>query len=76
MILSFLKYHLNREGIMIIVQQVKDAVTSPTNINNLLTLEIKVRTTLRYLATKEMQLCSADELGRLSHLSVEYYIKQ
>ena len=42
------RYHLNHKGIMIIVELVKDAVTSPTNRNNPITPEIKVVTTLCY----------------------------
>ena len=38
---------------MIIVELVRDAVTSRTNRNNLITLEIKVATTLPYLAQKK-----------------------
>ncbi|XP_035278886.1 putative nuclease HARBI1 [Anguilla anguilla] len=62
---------------MIIVELVRDAVTSPTNRNNPITLEIKVLTTLRYLVTVKMQLCIADELGisqssvsRISHQTI------
>ena len=50
----FLKYRLNRED-MIIVKLVRDAVTSPTNRNDLITLEIKVGTTLCYLVTENMR---------------------
>ncbi|KAK9976517.1 hypothetical protein ABG768_021722 [Culter alburnus] len=69
------RYRLNRGGIMTVVELVRDAVTSPTNRNNPITAEIKVLTTLRYLATGKMQLCSADEL-HISQPSVSRILHQ
>ena len=45
------RYRLNREGIKIVVELVRDAITSPTNRNNPISPEIKCSATLRYLAT-------------------------
>ncbi|XP_052000928.1 putative nuclease HARBI1 [Xyrauchen texanus] len=57
------RYHLNREGILIVVALVRDAITAPTNRNNPISAELKCLTTLRYLATGKMQLCNADDLA-------------
>ncbi|KAK0156427.1 putative nuclease HARBI1 [Merluccius polli] len=57
------RYRLNREGIKLVVELVRDAITSPTNRNNSISPEIKCLATLRYLATGKMQLCNADDLG-------------
>ncbi|KAK0137929.1 putative nuclease HARBI1 [Merluccius polli] len=57
------RYRLNREGIQLVVELVRDAITSPTNRNNSISLEIKCLATLRYLATGKMHLCNADDLG-------------
>ncbi|KAK0137691.1 hypothetical protein N1851_002084 [Merluccius polli] len=62
------RYRLNREGIKLVVELVRDAITSPTNRNN--SIEIKCLAT-RYLATGKMQLCNADDLG-ISQPSVSY----
>ncbi|KAK0143471.1 putative nuclease HARBI1 [Merluccius polli] len=57
------RYRLNREGIQLVVELVRDAITSPTNRNNPISPEIKCLATLRYLATGKMQLCNANDLG-------------
>ena len=57
------RYRLNREGIQLVVELVRDAIISPTNRNNPISPEIKCFATLRYLATGKMQLCNADDLG-------------
>ncbi|KAK0153215.1 putative nuclease HARBI1 [Merluccius polli] len=57
------RYRLNREGIKLVVELVRDAITSPNNRNNPISPEIKCLATLRYLATGKMQLCNADDLG-------------
>jgi len=57
------KYRLNREGIKLVVELARDAITSPTNRNNTISPETKCLATLRYLATGKMQLCNADDLG-------------
>ena len=48
------RYRLNREGIKLVVELVQDAITSPTNRNNLISPEIKCLAILRYLATGAM----------------------
>lgn len=53
---------IGHKGILMVAELIRDAITSPINRNNPITLEIKVWTTLRYLATRKMQSCSADEL--------------
>ncbi|KAK0149041.1 Golgi SNAP receptor complex member 1 [Merluccius polli] len=62
------RYRLNREGIKLVVELVRDAITSPTNRNNSISPEIKCLATLQYLATGTMQLCNADDLA-VSQLS-------
>ena len=69
------RYRLNREGIKLVVELVRDAITSPTIRNNLISLEITFLATLRYLATGKMQLCNADDLG-ISQQSVSRAINQ
>ena len=66
---------LNREGIKLVVELVRDAITSPTIRNNSISPEIKCLATLRYLATGKMQLCNADDLG-ISQPSVSHAINQ
>ena len=66
---------LNREGIKLVVELVRDAITSPTNRNNPIGPEIKCLAALRYLATGKMQLCNADDLG-ISQPSVSRAINQ
>ena len=69
------RYRLNREGIKLVVELVRDAITSLTNRNNSISPEIKCLATLRYLATGKMQFCNADDLG-ISQPSVSRAIKQ
>ena len=69
------RYRLDRAGIMVLVEHVRDAITSPTNRRNPISPEAKMVTTLRYLATGKMQLCGGDELG-LSQPSVSRIIHQ
>ena len=54
---------MDREGIEVVVELVRDTITSPTNPNNPITPELKYLATLRYLATGKMQLCNADNLA-------------
>ena len=54
---------MDREGIEVVVELVRDAITSPTNRNNPIKPELKCLATLWYLATGKMQLCNADNLG-------------
>ena len=44
---------MDREGIEVVVELVRDAITSPTNQNNPITPELKCSATLWYLATGE-----------------------
>ena len=57
------RYRLDRAGITIVVDLIRDALTSPTQRHNALPPKMKVITTLRYLATGKMQQCSSDDLG-------------
>ncbi len=54
---------LDRAGIVFVTDLIKEKLTSPTPRRNAIAPEIKVITTLRYLATGKMQLCSSDDLG-------------
>lgn len=54
---------MDREGIMLVTDLVRDALTSATSRSKAITPELKVVTLLRYLATGKMQLCSSDDLG-------------
>ena len=56
-------YRLNREGIKLVVELVREAIMSPTNRNNPISPETKCLATLRYLATGKMRLCNTDYLG-------------
>lgn len=69
------RYGLERAGIMFVVDLIRDALTSPTHRHNAISPEMKVITTLRYLATGKMQQCSSDDLG-LSQPSISKVIKQ
>ena len=69
------RYRLNREGINIVVELVRDAITSQTNRNNQISPKIKCLAKLRYLATGKMQLCNANDLG-ISQPSVGRAINQ
>ncbi len=62
-------YTLDRAGIMF-VTDLKDILTSLTLRRNAIAPEMDVittLTTLTYLATGKMQLCSSDDLGLLQH---------
>lgn len=50
------RYRLDREGIMFVVDMLRDTLESPTSRNMALSPEMKVILTLRYLATGKMQL--------------------
>ncbi|KAK0132297.1 putative nuclease HARBI1 [Merluccius polli] len=63
------------DRIMFVVDLIRDALTSPTQRHNAISPEMKVITTLRYLATGKMQQCSSDDLG-LSQPSISNVIKQ
>lgn len=69
------RYRLEGAGIMFVVDLIRDALTSPTQCHNAISPEMKVITTLRYLATGKMQQCSSDDLG-LSQPSISKVIKQ
>lgn len=69
------RYRLDRAGIMFVTDLIRDALTSPTQRRNAIAPEMKVITTLRYLATGKMQQCSSDDLG-LSQPSVSRVITQ
>lgn len=57
------RYRLDREGILMLTDLVRDVLSRPTARNNVIPPELKVVTTLRYLATGKMQQCSSDDLG-------------
>ena len=57
------RYRLDHEGILYVTNLVRGRLVSPTNRNSPFTPEIKVITTLRYLATGKMQQCNSDDLG-------------
>ncbi len=61
------RYTLDRAGIMFVTDLIKDMLTSPTLRRNAIAPEMDVITTLTYLATGKMQLCSSDDLGLLQH---------
>ncbi|XP_048852793.1 putative nuclease HARBI1 isoform X2 [Brienomyrus brachyistius] len=69
------RYRLDHDGIMFVVELIRDALTSPTQRSNAITPEMKVITTLRYLATGKMQQCSSDDLC-LSQPSISRVITQ
>ncbi len=58
---------LDRAGIMFVTDLIKDMLTSLTLRRNAIAPEMDVITTLTYLATGKMQLCSSDDLGLLQH---------
>ncbi len=63
-------YTLDRAGIMFVTELIRDTLTSPTPRRNAIAPEMDVittLTTLTYLATGKMQLCSSDDLGLLQH---------
>ena len=55
------RYRLDRAGILLVTDFVRDAITPPTGRSEAIPAELKVITTLRYLATGKMQLCSGDD---------------
>ncbi len=61
------RYTLDRAGIMFVTDLIKDMLTSLTLRRNAIAPEMDVITTLTYLATGKMQLCSRDDLGLLQH---------
>ncbi len=64
------RYTLDRAGIMFVTDLSRDTLTSLTPRRNVITPEmeeITTLTTLTYLATGKMQLCSSDDLGLLQH---------
>ncbi len=60
-------YTLDRAGFMFVTDLIRDTLTSPTPCWNAIAPEMDVITTLTYLATGKMQLCSSDDLGLLQH---------
>ncbi len=61
-------YTLDCAGIMFVTDLIRDTLTSPTPHRNAIVPEMDVITTLTYLATGKMQLCSSDDLGLLQQL--------
>ncbi len=64
-------YTLDRARIMFVTDLIKDMLTSLTPLRNAIVPEMDVITTwttLTYLATGKMQLCSRDDLGLIQHL--------
>ncbi len=64
------RYTLYRAGIMFVTDLIRDTLTSPTPRRNATAPEMDVittLTTLTYLATGKLQLCSSDDLGLLQH---------
>ncbi len=64
------RYTLDRARIMFVTDLIWDTLTSPTPHRNTIAPEMDVvttLTTLTYLATGKMQLCSRDDLGLLQH---------
>ncbi len=63
-------YRLDRAGIMFVTDLIRDMLTSLTPRWNAIAPEMDVittLTTLTYLASGTMQLCSSDDLGLLQH---------
>ncbi len=52
---------------MFVTDLIKDMLTSLTLRRNVIAPEMDVITTLTYLATGKMQICSSDDLGLLQH---------
>ncbi len=72
------RYTLDRAGIMFVTDLIRDTLTSSTPRRNAIAPEMEVittLTTLTYLATWKMQLCSSDDLG-LSQPSISKVITQ
>lgn len=51
------------EGILLVCNIVRDAIAPKTNRSKVTSVEMKVATTLQYLAAGKMQLCRGDDLG-------------
>ncbi len=68
-------YRSDRAGLMFVVDLIRDALTSPTQRHNAIPPEMKVITTIKYLAPGKMQQCSSDDLG-LSQSSISRMITQ
>ncbi len=69
-------YTLDGAGIMFVTDLIRDTLTSLTPCRNAIVPEmdaITTLTTLTYLATEKMQLCSSDDLG-LSQTSISKVI--
>ncbi len=62
------RYTLDRAGIMFVTDLIKDMLISPTQHCNAIAPEMDVITTLTYMATGKVQICSSDDLGLLQHL--------
>ncbi len=61
------RYTLDRAGIMFVNDLIKDMLTSLTLRRHAIAPEMDVITTLTYLETGKMQLCSSDDLGLLQY---------
>ena len=57
------RYRLDRFGILLVTDFLRATITPPTSRSHAIPAELKVITTLRYLATGKMQLCSGDDIG-------------
>ncbi|KAG7165860.1 hypothetical protein Hamer_G026261 [Homarus americanus] len=57
-----MRYRLDRAGIMVVTDLVRETLQGKTGRNRALTPEVKMAITLRYLVTGRMQLCSNDDL--------------
>ncbi len=57
------RYTLDRAGIMFVTDLIKDMVNIPDTAQKCHSTRITTLTTLTYLATGKMQLCSSDDLG-------------
>ncbi len=57
------RYTLDRAWIMFVTDLIRDTLTSLTPRRNAIAPEMEVISTLTYLATGKMQLCSSDDLG-------------
>ncbi len=69
------RYTLDHAGIMFVTDLIRDMPTSQTPRWNAIVPEMDVISTLTYLATGKMQLCSSDDLG-LSQPSISKVITQ
>ncbi len=71
------RYTLDRAGIMFVTDLINDMLTSPTPRRNALAPEMDVNTTLTYLATGKMQLCSRPfgSVTALMSLFISYKIR-